>query len=319
MNDKTPNLIPEISVIIPIYNEEESLLKLGEEVLSVLKNLNRSYEIIFVDDGSTDHSIEIIRSLHESNPIIKYIQFRRNFGKSAALSVGFNEAKGSIIVTMDGDLQDDPSEIPKFLGKIEEGFELVCGWKYPRHDPWSKKLPSRVINFVTSTLTGTKIHDMNCGFKVYRREVTDNLRLYGEQYRFIPAIVNDMGFSIDEIKINHRPRKFGKSKYGAKRFITGFFDLLTILFLSRFLSKPLHAFGIIGLLQFFAGLGIVGYVLYLRIEYGSILSRHPLLIGGVMLVLMGMQFFSTGLIAEMMASHTNENWSKRSAVKNKIL
>lgn len=302
--------VPDISLVIPVYNEEESLPALYEQISNILTAAALTAELIFVDDGSTDKSFAIIQELHADDSRVRAIQLRRNLGKSAALSAGFAAVRAPVVITLDADLQDDPAEIPRFLEKLEAGADLVTGWKFPRQDPWSKRWPSKVINALTSFSTGQRIHDMNCGFKAYRREVTENLVLQGEQYRFIPAITAAMGFSVDEIKVHHRPRQFGTSKFGARRFFTGFFDLLTILFLTRYLNRPLHVFGLLGLIPFLVGTGIVVYLTILRLLYGSILHRHPLLIGGVMLVIMGIQFISTGLLAEMI-TFSNERGTKR--------
>ncbi len=318
MTSVSENQTIRISAVIPTYNEAESLVELTSEIVSVFEPMDGTYEIIFVDDGSTDDTPAIIRSLAENNPHIRYIRFRKNFGKSAALSAGFGEARGEIIATLDGDLQDDPKEVPKLMSKLDDSLDLVCGWKFPRRDPWRKRIPSLVINWMTSRLTGVPIHDMNCGLKIYKREVVENLRIYGEQHRFIPALASDKGFKIGESKVNHRPRKFGYTKFGARRILTGFFDLTTVLFLSRFVNKPLHIFGIFGVVPLMTGSAIVTYLLYLRVVYGSILDRHPLLMGGIMLVIAGLQLILTGLLAEMITLRSDRNWKHLYSVKEKI-
>ncbi len=298
MNEQ-PVIAPELSILIPVYNEAASLEPLYREIIQVIDVLGSVCEIIFIDDGSADESFSVITQLHEKDDRVRGIQLLRNFGKSAVYTTGFQEAQGRVIITLDADLQDDPMEIPKLLAALDTGLDVVVGWKYPRHDPWSKTIPSRVINTLTSVMTGLRLHDMNCGFKVYRQAAAKSLSLYGEQYRFIPAITHERGFRVGEVQVHHRPRKFGRSKYGIKRYFTGFLDLITILFITRFFRKPLHLFGFIGALQFIIGTGIVTYLLVVRLIHGSILNRHPLLIGAVMLSLMGLQFITTGLLAEM--------------------
>lgn len=309
---------PYLSIVVPCYNEAESLPELYREIAATVAAMGRSFELLFIDDGSTDNSPDVIWALHAKDNRVRCIQFRRNAGKSEALSAGFREARGAIVVTMDADLQDDPGELPNLLATLDAGYDVVSGWKYPRRDPLSKRLPSAVINWLTSRLTGVRIHDMNCGLKAYRREAVEHLTLYGEQYRFIPALVSDQGFKVGERKVNHRPRAHGASKYGARRLFTGFFDLITVVFLTRFVRKPLHIFGLLGVFHLSIGAGIVGYTLYLRIMHGSILSRHPLLVGGVMLVIMGIQLICTGLIAEMIARYGERATANRSPIKCKF-
>ena len=293
---------PDISVVIPLFNEEESLEELYGELLEVLSPLTEKWEVVAVDDGSTDSSWHVLQRLCESEPRCRAVRLRTNFGKSVALMAGFHAARGDVVVTLDADLQDDPHEIPRLLAALEEGCDLVTGWKYPRRDPCTKVLPSKAINALTSWLTGLKLHDMNCGLKAYRRETVRNITLRGGQYRFIPALVSDRGFRVREIKVVHRARKYGTSKYGARRFLTGFLDLLTVLFLTRYSHRPLHIFGTIGLLLSGAGILVVSALALVRIVTGSIMSRHPLLIGGVMLTVVGLQFVFTGLIAEMVSA-----------------
>ena len=287
-----------ISIVIPTYNEEGSIEILYKELTEVLGSLRVGYEILFVNDGSTDSSGDVAEELVRRDSRVRVIHLRRNFGKAAALSAGFNETHGDIILTMDADLQDDPHEIPSFLRKLGEGYDLVSGWKYERHDPISKTLPSKLFNSVVARATGVQLHDFNCGFKAYRREVIENLRLYGELHRYIPALAHGDGFSVTEIKINHRPRKFGKSKYGIARFTRGLLDLLTVLFITRYTKKPLHLFGSLGLMLFVPGFIINTYLAVLWIM-GASIGRRPLLTLGILLMIMGMQFISTGLLGEM--------------------
>lgn len=288
-----------ISIVIPLFNEEESLPHLYERLINVFKE---DVEFIFVDDGSTDKSLQILESLSSNDKRIKVISFRRNFGKSSALSAGFKKSRGDIIVTMDADLQDQPEEVPKLIEKLKEGYDLVIGWKYPRLDPFSKKFPSKVINSLTSFFTGLKIHDMNSGLKVMRRDVIEEVAMYGELHRYMPHLAHMKGFKVAEVKVKHAERKFGKSKFGAKRFLSGIFDLLTIIFLGKFGKKPLHFFGLFGLILFLIGFCINIYIAYLRFRYSSILGRLPLLLLGILNMIIGIQFISMGLIGELLTS-----------------
>lgn len=303
-----------ISIVVPFFNERESLPHLYERLKNTFKEVD--VEFVFVDDGSTDGGFSIIEEIAKTDKRVKGISFRRNFGKSAALSAGFKKASGDIIVTLDADLQDNPEEVPKLIKKIEEGCDLVVGWKYPRHDPLSKRLPSKVINAVTSFFTGLKIHDMNSGLKVMRREVVEEVQIYGELHRFFPSLAFMKGFKVDEVKVKHSERKFGSSKFGPKRFLSGIFDLSTVLFLGKFGKKPLHFFGIFGLFLIFIGLIINGYIAYLRFRYGGIMGRLPLLLLGILNVVVGVQFFSIGLIGELLASYYAT--SSRYSIKTEI-
>ena len=287
---------PHISLVIPAYNEKESLPQLFAELRDVLRNKN--YEIIFVDDGSTDGTDEYLRQLSAQESRVKALRFRRNFGKSAALQAGFGEARGQIIITMDADLQDDPQEIPRLLEALDSGYDLVSGWRAERKDPFNKTLPSELFNAVTGFVTKIKLNDFNCGFKAYRRAVVQNLRIYGEQHRFIPALAYWQGFSVGEVPLAHHPRRFGRSKFGMRRFLSGFLDLFTILFLTRFRFKPLHVFGSIGLLLFLAGLVINLYLTWIKLQ-GEAIGTRPLLSLGILLLVMGIQVFGVGLLAEM--------------------
>lgn len=291
---------PTLSFVIPAKDEEKSVMPLYKEIVKEVRRLGNPYEIIFIDDGSTDNTFENLKSLHQMDKRVRIIKFRGNFGKSMALQVGFDCSKGEIIFTLDADLQDNPREIPKFLEKIEGGFDLVSGWKKNRHDPWDKVLPSRIINFLARILTGVKIHDTNCGFKAYRREVVDNLNLYGELYRFIPIFAAKQNFKVGEVMVEHRSRKFGKTKFGWGRGIKGILDLITVIFLTVFFKRPAHFFGSLGLISFSIGFIVGIYISYLRLSTGSIQNRHPLLFLGMLLMIIGIQLFSTGLIAEMM-------------------
>lgn len=292
---------PDISVVIPLYNEEESLKELHQQLGATFRRMSTRYELLFIDDGSTDKSFQVLRDLKRNDRHIKIIRFRRNYGKSAALAVGFEKAQGNIVITMDADLQDDPAEIPSLKKRIEDGYDLVSGWKRKRKDPLSKTIPSRFFNFVTSVLTGIKIHDFNCGLKAYRREVVKSVKVYGELHRYVPVLAHWEGFRIGEMVVQHRPRKFGKTKFGIGRFWRGFLDLLTALFTTRYLRRPLHLFGFWGLLSVTAGVLIDGW---LAVEWylgQTSLSNRPLFLGGVLLIIVGIQFISIGLLGEMIS------------------
>ena len=301
-----------ISVVIPIYNEVDSLEQLYNELSEVLSVYN-SYQIIFVDDGSSDGSIKAISKIIGNDTNAKIIQFHRNYGKSAALAEGFKNADGEYIVTMDADLQDDPNEIPNLVKKLEEGFDLVSGWKKDRKDPLSKKIPSKFFNFITKLFTGVKFHDFNCGLKIYRQSVVKTLEIYGGRHRYIPALAGYKKFKVAEIIVNHRPRLYGETKYGGSRMFHGFFDLISILFLSKYTQSPLYFFGKIGLFTFLSGIGIEIYVLYLKYALNEPFAKHmALLMLGVLIIVVGIQFFSIGLVGEMIA---NSNQDKESRVK----
>ena len=242
MNDSNIKL----SIIVPLYNEEESIHQLAEEIRDAVKKLSLEYELIFIDDGSKDGSFKQIISLASSDSRIKCLRFRRNYGKAAALSEGFKEANGELVVTMDSDLQDDPSEIGALIDKINEGFDVVSGWKKSRKDPWSKKLPSKLFNLVTGIMSGIRIHDFNCGLKIYKADVIKTISVYGEMHRYIPVLAKLAGFSVTEVVVNHRARLYGKTKFGAGRFLKGFLDLVTVIFLGKYNRNPLHFFGKIG-------------------------------------------------------------------------
>jgi glycosyltransferase involved in cell wall biosynthesis len=307
-----------ISVVVPVYNERESLQLLYDALTAELLKVGTSYEIIFVDDGSNDGSFDTIAKLHADDSHVHVIRFRRNFGKTPALVAGFQRARGDVIFTMDADLQDDPTEIPRFLEKLDEGYDLVSGWKYPRHDPITKTLPSFIFNRVlVSTTTGVKLHDMNCGFKAYRREIIEDIKLYGELHRFIPVLAQQRGFQVTEVKVHHHERKFGKSKYGFGRFLRGFLDLLMVLFLMSYLKTPLRLFGSLGLLSLLAGIAVDLYIVADRfLPFGSHQEIHnrPLLFVGILLIIFGVSFILTGLQSEMIrhfAYHPEEEYSVR--------
>lgn len=287
-----------ISVIIPIFNEKESVALLHAELLSVLKKIDTPFEILFVDDGSTDGTHEVLKKLSPA----RILSFSRNFGKSQALQAGFRAARGEYIFTMDGDLQDDPSEIPHFLKVKEEGgFDLVCGWKERRLDSFAKRMVSKVANGLTRFFTGTTVHDMNCGYKLYRKEVAQSLDLSGDMHRYIPALVSMQGFRIGEVSVHHRERAFGVSKYGNfRRIFKSFFDFVTLLLIRRFIDRPMHFFGIIGGIFLLCGVFILLYLTYTKIVLGALIGNRPILMMGVLLVVVGVQLFSSGFLGELL-------------------
>ncbi len=291
----------DLSVVVPVMNERENVGALYEELKLALTNLAiETWELLFVDDGSTDGTFDTLRALHDTSPQVRVIQFRRNFGKAAALSAGFAMARGDVVFTLDGDLQDDPAEIPRFLKKITEGHDLVSGWKYPRYDSLSKTLPSKLFNATVRWTTGVKLHDFNCGFKAYRREVVKEISLYGELHRYTPILAHQKGFRVTEIKVAHRSRQFGRSKYGVRRFARGFFDLLTVLFLGTYTWRPLHLFGWAGIGSFGLGFLMGLYLTGLWFADRGPIGNRPLLTLAVLLMIIGIQFFSMGLLAEML-------------------
>lgn len=291
----------DLSLIIPVLNEEENITRLYSKLRTTLTGLKILHEIIFIDDGSTDNSFKILEEIQKKDKCVKIIKFRRNFGKSAALSAGFKEAKGDTVITMDGDLQDDPTEIPRFLEAIKK-TDLVVGWRFNRKDPISKRLPSKIFNKLTSILTGVKIHDSNCCFKAYRSEVIKNINIYGELHRYIPALAYWKGFGISEIKVNHNPRIYGKSKYGFMRIFKGFMDLITIKFLTKYIKKPFHLFGGLGFLSTFLGFVIGLRLLYVKYFLNIIIGDRPLLYLSMLLIMLGIQFISLGLLGEMISN-----------------
>jgi glycosyltransferase involved in cell wall biosynthesis len=299
-----------ISVVIPVHDEERSVELLYDELRAALEPLGSDWEAIFVDDGSTDGTFAALTRLHSRNENVRVVRLRRNFGKAAALVAGFDQVQGDIVVTIDGDLQDDPAEIPRLLAKLDEGFDLVSGWKAHRRDPLRRRIPSRIFNSVTSRFSGVRLHDMNCGLKAYRAEVVHGLRLYGELHRFIPVLAHYRGFRIAELPVNHRAREHGRSRYGLERYLRGFLDLLTVSFMGRYRHRPLHLFGGLGLALTAIGIGIL---VYLTVDktLGHAIGGRPLLTLGVLLVVVGMQFFSLGLISEMITSHHEERAQER--------
>ncbi|MFQ6604498.1 MAG: glycosyltransferase family 2 protein [Fidelibacterota bacterium] len=293
-----------LSVIVPVYNEIESLPELLRQIESAVP-AEMVYEIIFIDDGSSDDSAIWIEQTAAEKAHVKGIIFHRNYGKAAALAEGFKLACHDFIITMDADLQDDPAEIPNLIQKLEQGYDLVSGWKVDRKDPWTKTVPSKVFNFITRIMTGVKIHDFNCGLKIYRKAVVKTIDIYGGRHRYIPALAGQKKFKVTEIPVNHRPREFGVTKYGGSRLFHGFFDLITLLFLSRYTQQPLHLFGSFGLISVLLGSLVECYVLYLKYVVGRSFQQHfALLLFGVMLIVVGIQFITMGLLGELISQST---------------
>ncbi|MDD2229398.1 MAG: glycosyltransferase family 2 protein [Candidatus Cloacimonetes bacterium] len=289
-----------LSFVIPVLNEEASLTTLHKEIIQNCGS--HEHEIVFVDDGSTDGSFHVMKTLAQQDSCIKIIRFRRNFGKAAALQAGFNITQGDVVFTMDADLQDNPSEIPKFLSKLDEGYDLVSGWKKRRLDPIHKVLPSRLFNYVTARTFKLKLKDYNCGFKAYKHPLEKELNIYGEMHRYIPALANALGFKVGELAIEHRARQFGRSKYGIERYLRGFFDLLTVKMITHYVKSPLYLFGRIGIISALAGGLVTIYLAVLKLFYGQPLSNRPLLFLGILLILGGLQFISMGLISELIVN-----------------
>lgn len=289
----------DISIVVPLFNEEESLPELTAAIADAISS-QYSYEIIFVDDGSTDTSFQVVKDLSAGNDQVRGISFGHNYGKSVALQAGFEKVEGKYVVTMDADLQDDPNEVPEMIQMLKDGLDMVSGWKKERYDPISKTVPSKFFNYVTRKAAGIQLHDFNCGLKAYKREVIDNIYLYGELHRYIPMLAKKEGYTrIGEKVVKHHPRKYGKTKFGLSRFINGFLDLITILFVQRYFQKPMHFFGTFGLLLLMIGTGINFYMAALKIFLGLGIGNRPLLFLGILLMVLGIQLLSTGLIGEL--------------------
>ncbi len=289
-----------LSVVIPLFNEVESLPELYRQLIVALEPMVKPFELLFIDDGSRDGSFDVIRRLKDQDARVRGIQFLRNYGKSAALAVGFADARGEIVVTMDADLQDDPQEILGLLSQINEGYDLVSGWKQNRQDPFTKTLPSKFFNRITGMVAGLRLHDFNCGLKAYRHEVIETIPVYGELHRYLPVLAHWSGFRVTERPVRHHPRKYGQSKFGIGRFTHGFFDLLTVFFVSNYTRRPLHLFGSVGLVSFGLGFGVGIYLSWLWIN-GTGIGTRPLLLFCVLMMLLGIQLISMGLIGEMIA------------------
>lgn len=312
--DASPEAPPLISVVIPLFNEEESLRELAERLGPVLEMMaGRDWEVIFIDDGSRDGSFEVLRELNARDPRFIAIRFRTNYGKSAALSIGFARTRGEYVFTMDADLQDDPAELPAMLEMLREGYDLVSGWKRKRHDPWHKTMPSKLFNKTVQMVTGLDIHDFNCGLKGYCRDVLPHLSVYGEMHRYLPAQAHWQGFRVTELPVQHHPRRHGVSKFGMERFVKGFLDLLTLVLTTKYAQRPLHVFGTVGVV-----LALVGFLIdaWLTVEWflgRTSLTNRPLALLGVLLIIVGVQLVSIGLIGEMIAKNSlsNEQYSIR--------
>jgi glycosyltransferase involved in cell wall biosynthesis len=299
-----------LSVVVPLLDEEATLEPLYRELESALAPTGLDWEVVFVDDGSTDGSYRELVRLHAAHLNVRVVRLRRNFGKAAALAAGLEVAAGEVIVTMDADLQDDPAEIPNLLAKLDDGFDVVSGWKCDRHDPFVRRFVSRIYNTATRVATGVKLHDMNCGLKAYRAEVFQHVRLYGERHRFVPVLAHHLGFSVTELPVNHRPRMNGSSRFGIERYLRAPFDLLTIVFMGRYRHRPLHLFGGVGVTASLAGVAILGYLTIVKVG-GTGIGERPLLLLGVLLVVVGIQFLSLGLIGEMLTSQHEEKAQAR--------
>lgn len=313
---EAPNMVNlgknlDISVIVPIYNEAENIKILSDSLLNVLEGLNKDFEIIFIDDGSSDNSIGILKSLSKENKNIKAITFRRNYGQTAAMAAGFDHARGDVIISMDGDLQNDPVDIPKLISRLEEGFDVVSGWRENRQDDLiTRKIPSMIANKIIGVLTGVKLHDYGCSLKAYRAQIAKEVPLYGELHRFIPALASIEGGTITEIPVLHHARKHGKSKYNLLKTFKVVLDLMTVVFLRKFMTRPLHIFGRMGLFSLFAGILISGYLAYEKIFHFAQIGNRPLLLLGVLLIITGIQLINTGIIAEIMIRTYFESQNK---------
>ncbi len=306
-----------ISVVVPLLDEERSLDLLFREIAAALEPLDEAFEVVFVDDGSTDGSMEVLTTLSAETTNVVVVHLRRNFGKAAALQAGFLEARGDVVVTIDADLQDDPAEIPRLLAKLDEGFDLVSGWKERRHDPFLRRLFSRWFNRATAVVSGVRLHDVNCGLKAYRAEVLHGMRIYGELHRFIPILASYRGFRITELPVNHRARRHGRSRYGPERYLRGFFDLLSVTFMGRYRYRPLHLFGGVGLLMSAVGFVILLYLTVLWF-WGQGIGGRPLFTLGVLLVVVGIQLVSLGLLSELVTSQHEERLDERERIEQLV-
>ena len=299
-----------VSVVIPLFNEGESLKELYHQLTGVLQKITVGYELVFVDDGSTDGSLSVLRLLREEDNCVKIISFMRNYGKSAALSAGFEAVKGDIVITIDADLQDNPDEIPGLIEVLDQGADLVSGWKVDRKDPITKTLPSKIFNFVTSLVSGIKLHDFNCGLKAYKKEVVKRVVIYGELHRFIPVLAVWEGFKVSEKGVSHFERKFGRSKYGTKRFLNGFFDLMTVIFITHRSTSPLHFFGRVAVFFLTLG-GLINLYFLFQWLLGNGLHVRPVMVAGLVMIVIAVQIGSFGLLAELFSSQTKKSFSFR--------
>jgi glycosyltransferase involved in cell wall biosynthesis len=318
MNNENIKKPIDLSIIIPLYNEEESLVPLAELIVKEVSSVFECWEVIFVDDGSTDNSFNVIKDIIQKDNRFKCIQFRRNFGKSAALNAGFANCNGKFVATMDADLQDNPKEFKQMYEILQSGYDLVSGWKKKRYDPISKTIPSKFFNYVTSKASGIRLHDFNCGIKMYRSEVVKSLDVYGEMHRYLPALAHWNGFKVTECVVEHRKRQFGKSKFGLSRFIRGFLDLLTVIFTTRYMKRPMHFFGLWGAIFIFIGLTVFGILSIEWLRGEVALSGRPLAWASLGLVIIGIQLFSIGIIGEMIVKQNAKKNNKNYLIKEKI-
>lgn len=310
----------QLSVIIPVYNEEQNVVPLHEAISPVLDQIDRRSEVIFIDDGSKDGTYDLLKGLNASDPRCRIIRFRRNFGQTAAMAAGFAHARGEILITLDGDLQNDPRDIPILIEKMEEGYDVVSGWRYQRKDKFvTRRIPSICANWLISRITGIRLHDYGCTLKAYRKEVAQNIGLYGEMHRFIPAMASWMGVNVAEVKVNHHPRKFGTSKYGLSRTTRVLLDLITVKFLLSYATKPLQVFGTMGMLSAFSGIAMGAYLSLDKLIFHNSLSDRPLLFLAILLVLVGVQFITMGLLGEMLVRIYHEGQKKPIYVVKELL
>jgi glycosyltransferase involved in cell wall biosynthesis len=311
ISESKPGEEVEVSIVIPLYNEIENITALYNAIMPIVSSLGKNTEVIFVDDGSTDGTFEQLKIIQASEPSVWVIRFRRNFGQAAAFSAGFDLARGRVIVTMDGDLQNDPADIPVLIEKIDQGYDIVSGWRVKRKDNYiTRRLPSMIANSLISRVTGVKLHDYGCSLKAYRKEVVKNIRLYGELHRFIPAIASWMGIQVAEVPVNHFPRLHGRSKYGLGRTMRVMLDLITVKFLLDYATRPLQLFGLAGMFSFMIGLVISGYLTILRLFFGVGLSNRPILLLGVLLIILGVQLVLMGLLGELIVRTYHESQDK---------
>ena len=307
-------------MVVPLYNEEDNVQLLYEEIKGVLDTMAEQAEIVFVDDGSRDTTLAKLEVIQAGDDHVRVVSLRRNFGQTAAMTAGFDHARGGVIITMDGDLQNDPHDIPQLVGKLNEGYDVVTGWRYDRQDPFlSRKLPSQLANRLISRVTGVGLHDYGCTLKAFRREVIDNINLYGEMHRFIPAIASGMGISFTEVKVNHRARRFGTSKYGISRTIRVVLDLITVKFMLSYATRPLHVFGTVGVVSSLLGVTIGLILTVQRQLFGIGLANRPLLLLAVLLIFMGIQFITIGLLAELVVRTYHESQKKPIYYVRKVL
>ena len=310
----------DLSVVVPLYDEAPNLEQLYRELTETLAGSGQDYELIFVDDGSTDATFDVLARFQSADTRVRVIRFRRNFGQTAAFSAGFAQAHGRVIVTMDGDLQNDPRDIPALLSRLEQGHDIVCGWRRQRHDAWlTRRLPSMVANWIISRATGVRLHDYGCSLKAFRAEVVKPLKLYGEMHRFIPALASEVGVQVDEMVVNHRPRNHGRSKYGLSRTVRVILDLMTVKFLLSYSTRPLQMFGLMGLSMGGLGVAITGWLAYVRLFGNQPIGGRPLLLFGILLIFTGVQLGTLGLLAEMQARTYHESQNKPTYVIRTIL